>query len=152
MGWSAVPRNLSTDAGRKPLGPRKAVTDGDVVGLGAICELVQPVQSESSQATFTISEFVEMESGRWIVLHNDRGLAVGGNVVTDRFRTDELSELILGALLPDEEDEDSGEPHPWHRLAERAEAQGVHVSAAQLRSLPYQIHFGPGAQTLLDDR
>ena len=50
------------------------VEPGRVVGLGAICDLL-PLRADPSSQDFKVSEFVDLEDGRQVILHDGgRGL------------------------------------------------------------------------------
>jgi hypothetical protein len=115
-----------------------------VVGLGALCDLHPRHVDQAGDQHFLIGEFVTMEDGRRVTLHDERGLAVGvrstgGPVPTAYHVTlESLTRDVLNVVLPDDE---SGEGHPWEWLAELAQARGLDVTANDLRHLPYEVVF-----------
>ncbi|WP_454086013.1 hypothetical protein [Georgenia sp. Marseille-Q6866] len=100
--------------------------------------------------SLALSEYVDLESGERVVLHSDRGVTVGtpGEELAPTFTEDEIRELCLGALLPDEGD-DPGEAHPWSWLEELAAQRGVDVRPEELRRLPYSLILQPAVRDLL---
>lgn len=147
-GWSAVPQPW-TGSGQLPLGPDASASDGAVVAVGAVCDVAVPWNQSTGAVSFALSEYLDLEAGKRVVLHNDRGVTVGvrGSSSSD-FTASELRDHFLGALLPDE-GEEPGEPHPWSWLAELAAAHGVRVTPEELKSLPYELEFRPAVQTLV---
>ena len=139
--WSAYPD--ATPRRQRPLPP---VEPGRVVGLGAVCDL-GPYGDEAGDQHFLIGEFVTLEDGRRVTLHDERGLsvglrggAIGGAPVPAAFHVtvESLTRDVLNVVLPDP---DSGEEHPWEWLAELARARGLEVTANDLRRLPYEVVF-----------
>jgi hypothetical protein len=113
------------------------VEPGRVVGLGAICD-----------QDFEVSEFVTLEDGRRVLLHDGgRGFATGirssGQSKPPDVRLgltlEVLTNDVLTVVLPD--DDDDPEPHPWSWLSGLARARGLDVSADDLRALPYDVVF-----------
>lgn len=147
-GWSAYPGPTS-GSGRAPLGPDAIASDGTVVVVGAVCD-VRRVDPSTGDVSLALSEYLQLESGKRVVLHSDRGVTVGARGgASSHFTEGQLRELALGALLPDEEDEDAGEPHPWTWLAELAARRGVNVTPEALRSVPYELELRPAARELV---
>lgn len=138
-GWSAHP-----DAGgdHPTLPP---VKPGRVVGIGAICDLGPQRVDDAPSQSFSVSEFVRLDDGRRVILHSDRGFTIGwtsapesGSESLRRHETpDSITHDVLNTVLPD--DDDSGEDHPWPWLAELARARGLNATAADLRSLTYEV-------------
>lgn len=97
--------------------------------------------------SFSVGEFVRLANGRRVTLHSDRGFTLGwasssaaeptGAHAPETLQS--LTENVLNAVLPD--DDNSREPHPWSWLAELARARGLNVSADDLRALPYEVLF-----------
>jgi hypothetical protein len=113
-----------------------------VVGIGAICDLGPELSGDQS---FSVREFVKLEDGRRVILHEDRGFTLGlrssGESGSDDIREHEtlesLTRDVLNVVLPD--DDESGEDHPWSWLADLARARGLNVTAEDLRGLPYEV-------------
>jgi hypothetical protein len=118
-----------------------AVEPGRVVGLGAICDLrPQRVDAPRSQS-FSVGEFVTLEDGRRVILHEARGFTIGWSS-RHRWGNESLENMtrsVLTVVLPD--DDEGGEQHPWSWLAELARARGLDVTAEDLRRLPYEVVF-----------
>ena len=143
-GWQPYPGAPSGEAAFD-LPP---VEPGRVVGLGAICDL-RPLRAEPRSQGFTVSEFVTMDDGRRVLLHDGgRGLAAGGVRTTGGWRAPDvrwgltlegLTRDVLTVVLPD--DDDDPEPHPWAWLSDLARARGLDVTAADLREMPYDVVF-----------
>jgi hypothetical protein len=113
-----------------------------VVGLGAICDVDLNATNDERQNSFRVSEFALLESGERVFLHAERGYT--GRVfpsgdIWEHETGDEITRTVMNVVLPDPED---GEPHPWEWLAELAQAQGIDVTAGELRSLPYEVLLG----------
>lgn len=127
-----------------------------VVGIGAICDFASGVPEPGPSLSFSVKEFVRLEDGRWVVVSSDRGFTVssirelveledGRQVVLENaapYRSgltpDSIRQDVLNVVLPDDADE-SGEPHPWEWLAERARIQGIDVTADELKALEYEV-------------
>jgi hypothetical protein len=140
-GWRAHPHAKDVRANRLP-----PVEPGRVVGLGAICDLGPQPPDETRSQSFSVSEFVTLEDGRRVILHEDRGFTVGlrssRETAADLRRYETLESLtrdVLNTVLPD--DDEPAEDHPWTWLADLARARGLNVSADDLRSLPYEVIF-----------
>jgi len=141
-GWGLHPD--SKDVRAKVLPP---VKPGRVVGVGAICDLGPERSADARSQNFSVSEFVTLEDGRCVILHEDRGFTIGlrstGKVDPGELREHEtlenLTRSVLNTVLPD--DDEPAEDHPWTWLAELARARGLNVSADDLRSLRYEVTF-----------
>jgi hypothetical protein len=116
-GWRVHP-NAEVRAKLPPVKP------GRVVGLGAICDLGAQRPDDARDQSFSVSEFVAVEDGRRVILHEDRGFTVGLRS-TGRSNPGDLRE----------------HDHPYSWLADLAQARGLDVSADDLRSLPYEVTF-----------
>jgi hypothetical protein len=123
------------------------VEPGRVVGLGAICNL-RPLRPDPRDQDFEVSEFVTLEDGHRVLLHDGgRGLTIGARSTGERQPPDvrsgltleSLTDGVLTVVLPD--DEDDTEPHPWSWLSDLARARGLNVTADELRALPYDVVF-----------
>jgi hypothetical protein len=139
-GWQAHP-DANDHANLPPVEP------GRVVGLGAICDLRPQRFDEARSQSFSVSEFVTLEDGRRVILHEDRGFTIGlrssGESGPGDLREHEtlesLTRDVLNVVLPD--DDECAEDHPWSWLADLARARGLDVTAEDLRGLPYQVIF-----------
>jgi hypothetical protein len=123
------------------------VEPGRVVGLGAICEL-RPARDDARIQDFKVSEFVTLDDGRRVLLHDGgRGYTIGIRSTGEQQPPDvragltlgELTDDVLTVVLPD--DEDDTEPHPWSWLSGLARARGLDVTADDLRALRYDVVF-----------
>lgn len=117
-----------------------------VVGIGAICQIRSGTPTSRSQS-FSVAEFVDLEDGRRVILHRDRGWSQG-YVSTDpddqswpATTVADLIDSVLVVVLPD--DDDSPEDHEWSGLARLAQARGLDVTADQLRELEYEVVLAP---------
>ncbi len=94
-----------------------------------------------------MGEFVTLEDGRRVILHEDRGFTVAlrstGTRAPGELRAHEtlesLTHDVLTTVLPD--DDEPPEDHPWSWLAELARARGLSATADDLRGLPYEVTF-----------
>lgn len=138
------PVNTSSGGWRPYLaavGAQDCITTGSpsaaVVGLGAICDLRRPAETQTGVRSFAVHEFVTLANGDRLVLHRDRGFTLS----IDTGESEPLSAALLvrqtlNTVLPDEDD---GEDHPWSWLEELARARGLAVTADELRRLPYEV-------------
>jgi hypothetical protein len=143
-GWQAYPGASDAEAAFR-LPP---VEPGRVVGLGAICDL-GPLRADPRSQGFKVSEFVTLEDGRRVLLHDGgRGLMAGGVRTTSGWRAADvrwgltlegLTSDVLTVVLPD--DENDTDSHPWSWLADLARARGLDVAADDLRALRYEVVF-----------
>lgn len=137
-GWHAHPDAVDYHASLPPVEP------GRVVGLGAICDLGPQRVDDARSQGFSVSEFVTLEDGRRVILHEGRGFTIGGRSSGEsRARDirwhetrDSITRDVLNVVLPDD---DCAEDHPWSWLAELARARGLDVTADDLRGLPYEV-------------
>jgi hypothetical protein len=111
-----------------------------VVGLGAICDLDPSPYAihDERQHSFTVCEFALLDNGERVTLHAERGYsgrASSGSIWAHE-TVETVTHDVLNVVLPDPED---GEEHPWEWLAELAQAQGIDVTADQLRQVPYEV-------------
>jgi hypothetical protein len=140
-GWHAHPDAVDAHADLPPVEP------GRVVGLGAVCDLRPQRFDEARSQSFSVSEFVTLEDGRRVILHEDRGFTIGwrssgesGSGDVRRHETlESLTRDVLNVVLPD--DDECAEDHPWSWLADLARARGLNVTADDLRGLPYEVIF-----------
>jgi hypothetical protein len=141
-GWRPHPDAPHVRAGRLP-----PVEPGRVVGLGAICDLSPQRSDEARSQSFLVSEFVTLEDGRRVILHEDRGFTLGPVTSSKSGLSDirghetleGLTRDVLNVVLPD--DDEPAEDHPWSWLADLARARGLNVTADDLRLLPYEVIF-----------
>ena len=138
-GWHAHPDAIDDHANFLSVKP------GRVVGLGAICDLRPQRPDDERSQSFSVSEFVTLEDGRRVILHEDRGFTIGwrssgesgsGDIRGAKTR-DSITRNVLNVVLPD--DDECAEDHPWSWLADLARARGLNVTAEDLRSLPYEV-------------
>lgn len=121
------------------------VNPGRVVGLGAICDLGPQRSDGSSDQSFAVSEFVTLEDGRRVILHDDRGFTLGWRSSTEPGSGDiwehetleSLTRDVLNVVLPD--DDECADDHPWSWLADLARARGLTVTPEELRGLRYEV-------------
>ena len=127
---------------------------GRPVGLGAICDLEDgpaDVRDERSQA-FAVSEFIALDDGERVLLHSERGFAVGsgsGEPVKALLTREHLVQSTLRTVLPDEDD---AGPHPWEWLLELARGKGVSLTLAEITDLPYEVVVTPRVTAWLEAR
>jgi hypothetical protein len=123
------------------------VEPGRIVGLGAICDL-RPPRADPRDQDFKVSEFVTLEDGRRVLLHDGgRGFTIGVRStgtwkppdVRWKRTLEQLTDDVLLVVLPD--DDDDPEPHPWSWLSELARSRGLDVTADDLRALRYEVVF-----------
>ncbi|MFI7523806.1 hypothetical protein [Micromonospora globbae] len=83
-----------------------------------------------------------------MLLHADRGFTitarstgVPGGVVPLVETRESITQHVLNAVLPDDEERAKEQEHPWSWLAELARARGLDATAKNLRGLPYQVVF-----------
>ena len=140
-GWHASPDAIDGHANLPPVKP------GRVVGLGAICDLRPQRLDAARSQSFSVSEFVTLEDGRRVILHEDRGFTIGwrssgesGSGDIRRHETlESMTRDVLNVVLPD--DDECADDHPWSWLADLARARGLNVTAEDLRGLPYEVIF-----------
>jgi hypothetical protein len=141
-GWQSYPGAPSGEAAFR-LPP---VEPGRIVGLGAICDL-RPHDADPRDQDFRVSEFVALEDGRRVLLHEDRGFTIGVRSTGEpkppdvrwQLTLERLTGDVLLVVLPD--DDDDPEPHPWSWLSDLARSRGLDVTADDLRALPYDVVF-----------
>lgn len=140
-GWHAHPDAIDDRTNLLPVEP------GRVVGLGAICDLRPQRFDDARSQSFSVSEFVTLEDGRRVVLHEDRGFTIGlrssggsgSGDIRDYETLESMTRDVLNVVLPD--DDEPAEDHPWSWLADLARARGLDVAAEDLRGLPYEVIF-----------
>jgi hypothetical protein len=138
-GWHPYPGATHAGVSRLPL-----VRPGRVVGLGAICDLEPQRSDGSGDQSFPVSEFVTLEDGRRVILHEDRGFTIGwrssesgSGAIRGHETRDTIARKVLNVVLPD--DDACAEDHPWSWLADLARARGLNVTTEDLRGLPYEV-------------
>jgi hypothetical protein len=137
--WRAHPDATDVHTKFPPVKPAR------VVGIGAICDVIPQRLDQARSKSFSVSEFVMLEDGRRVILHEDRGFTIGwkssGNSRSDEIQWHETLESItrnvLNTVLPD--DDRCAESHPWSWLADLARARGLNVTAQDLRGLAYEV-------------
>lgn len=142
-GWQAYPGAVDDQVDLPPVGP------GRVVGVGAICDLRPHPADASDTQSFSVGEFVLLDDGRRVLLHQDRGFTLGRRPVGDtpagadpvgdapEEARESVTRSVLTVVLPD--DDETAEEHPWSWLAGLARSRGLDVSAGDLRALPYEV-------------
>lgn len=114
--------------------------DGAVVGVGVLARLRRRSTVPGHESiSIGLSEFVEMESGRRIYLHDSCGCTTSGSVMSRA----SLRECCEGGVLPDETEPEhaAGEPHHWTWLAFLASQHNLAVTPEHLRAVPYQYTY-----------
>jgi hypothetical protein len=140
-GWHAHPDAIDEHAKLLPVEP------GRVVGLGASCDLGPQRSDDPRSRSFSVSEFVTLEDGRRVLLHEDRGFTIGlrssggpgSGDIREHQTLESMTRNVLNVVLPD--DDECAEDHPWSWLADLARARGLDVTADDLRGLPYEVVF-----------
>ncbi len=140
-GWGIPPDAIDNRADLSP------VTPGRVVGVGAICALRPQRFNDRRSQSFSVSEFVMLDDGRRVILHEDRGFTIGlrssggsgSGELHEHETLESLTRSVLTVVRPD--DDRCDEDHPWSWLASLARARGLNVTAEDLRGLPYQVIF-----------
>ena len=122
------------------------VKPAGVVGLGALMISGRSACRNRATRASRWSEFVTLEDGRRVTLHEDRGFTIGrrstrkpGPIGGQHATLEEMTRHVLTTVLPD--DDAGAEDHPWSWLAELARARGLNVTADDLRDLPYDVVF-----------
>lgn len=141
-GWRAHPDAPDRRGDRLP-----RVKPGRVVGLGAICDLGPERSADARSQNFSVSEFVTLEDGRRVILHEDRGFTTAlrstgrsdPGDLREHMTLESLTRDVLNVVLPDDDEPAEGHPYSW--LADLARARGLNVSADELRSLRYEVTF-----------
>jgi hypothetical protein len=110
-------------------------------------EAVEDLVEDFKQGiSFDVHEFADLDDGRRLTLHEERGftislLASTGPEPSDQWRYLTLENLerdVRTTVLPDD---DTGDEHPWEWLAGLLHARGVEATAEELRLLPYVVEF-----------
>jgi hypothetical protein len=121
----------------------------DVVALGAWCDLVPPEECSASPggASFVVHEFADLDDGRRVTLHTDRGFTSWTRSPGDRELHDPWSYLtaesieagVRTTVLPD--DDQTEDEHPWEWLSGLLHQHGVEASVDGLKAVPYLVEF-----------
>lgn len=138
-GWHAHPDGVDADSDPSPVEPKR------VVGLGAICDLREQRSDHPRSVSFSVAEFVTLDDGQRVILHDDRGFTIGSGSPGDTGSgnnwggetVESITRDVLNVVLPD--DDDCEEDHPWLWLVDLARARGLVMTAEDLRSLPYEV-------------
>ncbi|MFI6785640.1 hypothetical protein [Micromonospora sp. NPDC050276] len=103
---------------------------------------------DASTRSFIVSEFAVLEDGRRVLLRADRGFTVTarstgvpGGVVALVETRESITQHVLNAVLPDDDECATEQEHPWAWLVELARARGLDATAEDLRDLPYEVDF-----------
>lgn len=139
-GWRTHP-DAKVRANLRPVEPSR------VVGLGAICDLGPERSADRHTQNFSVSEFVTLEDGRRVILHEDRGFTTAlrstgrsdPGELREHMTIESLTRDVLSVVLPD--DDKPAEDHPYSWLAQLARARGLTVTADDLRILSYEVNF-----------
>jgi hypothetical protein len=110
-------------------------------------EIEDLVEDFKQGVSFVVQEFAELDDGRRLTLHEERGftgvtMACEGSAPSDQWRLLTLENLerdVRTTVLPD--DDDTEDEHPWEWLAGLLHARGVEATAEELRLLPYDVEF-----------
>lgn len=127
-----------------------------VVGLRAWCDFVPEEESSASpgSVSFVVNELALLADGRRVALHSgERGFAVAGphrptpDDPLAGMTAEHIEANVRNTVLPDEDD--SGDEHPYEWLRELLGRQGVVVTTASLRSVPYTVELSDRLRQLL---
>jgi len=128
------------------------LTTLNVTGTVAICEIDHvPTDNTRPSVSVSIKQYVRLSDASLVRLDMDRGFTTvryGAGPVSWKRTTDDLIEEVLALVQVD--DIDNPGVHPWEELAEAAQRRGVHVDAATLRDLPYQVLLADELVTLFE--
>lgn len=152
--WSTLPpgtypsRPAADSADEGPIDTRARV-----IGLGALCDLNRR-SDDGRSVSFWVSEFALLDDHRRVVLRDDLGFTIGWgssdssntSAVWESETARSIEQDVLNVVLPDE---DTEEDHPWEWLAHLARSRGLHVTAEDLRGLPYSVHLADPVVELL---
>jgi hypothetical protein len=87
--------------------------------------------------SFDVHEFADLDDGRRLTLHEERGFTTSGQ--WRHLTLENLERDVRTTVLPD--DDDTQDEHPWEWLAGLLHARGVEATAEELRLLPYGVEF-----------
>lgn len=113
-----------------------------IIRLGAIADLDPSGNGDPRQLRISVSEFIDTEDGRRIVLHADRGYTATihpDGDIWEHATAEAITRDVLNTVLPD--DDPVTEDHPYEWLAGLARERGLPVTAAELRALPYVVEL-----------
>lgn len=104
----------------------------EILDFGALCQVDR---RSDDRLDLGLSVFVELSDGQTLIVRTDRGLSCSG----DHARTSRprLEEDVLAVLAADR---DANDPE-WTWLLPSLSALNLHVSAAEVQSLPFHIRF-----------
>jgi hypothetical protein len=130
----------------------------EVIGLGAWCDVVPEEEASASpgSVSFDVHEFALLADGRRLTLHAGQlGFSVSGPWKHFRhplgdLTAESIASGVLTTVLPDEDD--TADEHPYEWLGELLRRQGIVVSTASLRSVPYTVELSDRLQRLLESR
>jgi hypothetical protein len=97
---------------------------------------------DDASVSFDIAEFALLDDGTRVLLHEERGLTVGGGPSRDPWSgltTEILVRGVLTTVLPDDDDTDDEHPYEW--LAALCRRHGLDATADDLRRLPYLVEL-----------
>jgi hypothetical protein len=137
-----------------------------VTGLGAWCDFVTEdeyrqrlvrdgwpaeeienlVEDFKRGVSFDVHEFAELDDGRRLTLHEERGFTTSGQ--WRHLTLENLERDVRTTVLPDEDD--TRDEHPWEWLATLLHARGVEATAEGLRLLPYDVEFSERLRARLE--
>ena len=80
------------------------------MGLGAICDLGSGRVDEPRDRSFSVAEFVTLDDGRHVMLHEDHGFTIGWRSsgqphlgdMRERHTVESITSDVLTVMLPDE--------------------------------------------------
>lgn len=109
----------------------------------------EAVADFARSANFTVREFAETNDGRRLML-NERGFAIGVGPSTQ----DPWPYLCLDDIEGDARelfwmDEDDGAEDHCEDLSDGLHARGIHITATELRRLPYEVYLSDRLRTRL---
>src|SRR5918993_5353918 len=99
--WCEHPDAIGEHAERRLVDGVLRAPSFRAVGLGAICDLRTPDFDDERSQRFSVSEFVLLENGRRVILHEDRGFTVGSGAgaVRDYETPDSITRDVLNVVL-----------------------------------------------------
>lgn len=113
-----------------------------LIRLGAIADLDPTGNGDPRQLRIAVSEFVDTQDGRRVVLHAERGYTATIRPDGDIWAhatADTITRDVLSTVLPS--DDPVTEEHPYEWLAGLARERGLPVTADELRALPYVVEL-----------
>lgn len=113
-----------------------------LIRIGAIADLDPTGNGDPRRLRIAVSEFVDTQDGRRVVLHAERGYTAtirpDGDIWTHA-TAETITRDVLSTVLPD--DDPVTEEHPYEWLAGLARERGLPVTADELRALPYVVEL-----------